>query len=266
MSISSLCTREIDASVIAYPIKYEGNEIQVFSKGICIGDSITEGVFDYNNTNAPIKQYSYPAALKRMTGIDIVNSGISGTTSQSWREASINSDTFYGRWVNGEWVRTTDTSLGSASLDYSSFDFAIIHLGINDTAQIEQHGSLDAMVNAFETNIKQIISDLKSARRGIKIFLATIVPYRAVDSVYVYESLNGRIKDIANDTDDVYLIDLTAYSECLKGTAYGHGWHLTALGYHKMASEIKSLVSYAISQNLNEFKAVQFIGTDYTIE
>ena len=254
---SSYNTEEVEEN----PAKYEGNEIQVFSKGICIGDSITEGIFDYNDTNASIKQYSYPTVLKRMTGIDIVNAGISGATSQSWREASINSDTSNGRWVNNEWVRTTDTSTGSASLDYSGFDFAIIHLGINDTALIDQYGSVETMVSALKTNIEVIISDLKSARNGIKIFLATIIPYRAMDNFYIYDPLNEKIREIANETEDVYLIDLTAYSECLKGTSYGYGWHLTALGYHKMASEISAYISYIIGQNLTDFKWVQFIGT-----
>lgn len=257
---SSYNTEEVEEN----PAKYKGNEIQVFSKGICIGDSITEGVFDYNDTNASIKQYSYPTVLRRMTGIDIVNAGISGATSQSWREASINSNTSNGRWVNNEWVRTTDPSTGSASLDYSGFDFAIIHLGINDTALIDkQYESVDAMASALKTNIEGIISDLKSARRGIKIFLATIIPYRAMDSFYIYDPLNEKIREIANETEDVYLIDLTAYSECLKGTSYGYGWHLTAVGYHKMATEIISLISYTIYRNLDDFKYVQFIGTTY---
>jgi hypothetical protein len=42
-------------------------------------------------------------------------------------------------------------------------------------------------------------------------------------------------------------------------------WHPTALGYVKMAEEIKSLISYIISQDLEGFKDIQFIGTDYTL-
>jgi hypothetical protein len=41
-------------------------------------------------------------------------------------------------------------------------------------------------------------------------------------------------------------------------------WHPTAIGYVKMAEEIKALISYTISQNLDEFSTIQFIGTDYT--
>jgi hypothetical protein len=74
------------------PIKYEGNEIQIFSRGICIGDSVTEGSFDDDANGIIAKRFSYPAILKRLTNIDIVNAGIAGATSQTWYEASLNSD------------------------------------------------------------------------------------------------------------------------------------------------------------------------------
>ena len=41
------------------PIKYTGSEIQMFSRGICIGDSVTEGSFDNAQGGAVIKKYSY---------------------------------------------------------------------------------------------------------------------------------------------------------------------------------------------------------------
>jgi hypothetical protein len=74
------------------PIKYGGNEIQIFSRGICIGDSVTEGSFDDDANGIIAKRFSYPAILKRLTNIDIVNAGIAGATTATWYEASLNSD------------------------------------------------------------------------------------------------------------------------------------------------------------------------------
>ena len=88
-----------------------------------------------------------------------------------------------------------------------------------------------------------------------------IIPYHSVN--YVFEQFNAKIREIAEQTADVYLLDLTTYSDCY-GDIYGHGYHLTALGYHKMASEISAYISYIIHENLEDFKWVQFIGTDYT--
>ena len=250
------------------PIKYNGNEIQVFNRGICIGDSITEGVFNYSDGEAIIKKYSYPSILNKITGVNIVNAGVAGLTSQTWYAASLNSDTQYGKWVNNEWVwnmapDATDSDIVSTLLDYSGFDFAIIHLGINDIGMM---GSLtiDEVVTNFETNINNIISKLKISNNGIKIFLATIIPCYAEVGNSAYETLNNKIREIANASENVFLIDLNEYSECAKGTPY-ENQHLTAIGYHKMASEISSLISYTISQNLDDFKSVQFIGTSYTI-
>ena len=41
--------------------------------------------------------------------------------------------------------------------------------------------------------------------------------------------------------------------------------HPTALGYHKLATEIEAYISYIISQNLDDFKGIHLIGTDYIL-
>lgn len=252
--------------VVNNPTDYLGNEIQMFNRGLCIGDSITEGVFDYSGANTVIRKYSYPTILSRMTGIDIVNAGISGLTSKTWYDASVNGDLQGGRWVNSEWVWSTNPNVNegdvvSESLDCSGFDFAVIHLGINDTGTIGDNVTIEQAISTFETNINGIVANLKSSSKGIKIFLATIIPYHSVN--YVFEQFNVKIKEIAEQTVDVYLLDLATYSDCY-GDIYGYGYHLTALGYHKMASEISAYISYIISQNLEDFKWAQFIGTTYT--
>ena len=249
------------------PAEYAGNEIQVFTRGLCIGDSITEGVINHSGGQASIKKYSYPSVLKRITGIDIVNAGISGSTSQTWYEASMDSEPHWGRWVNDEWVWDIDPEVGesdkvSTELDYSGYDFAVIHLGINDIFNMGDATIADT-VSAFETNIYNIINKVKTASTGIKVFLCTIIPSYAVPGNTDYAAINEKIREIANATEDVFLIDLNMYSACVEGSPYSH-LHLTALGYHKMATEIKSLISYTIKENLEKFKWIQFIGTDYT--
>ena len=86
------------------PTRYDGNEISMFSRGICIGDSVTEGSFDNADGGAVIKRFSYPAILERITGVDIANAGVAGLTSQTWFEATQNSSPHWGTWVNQEWV------------------------------------------------------------------------------------------------------------------------------------------------------------------
>lgn len=250
------------------PTKYKGNEIQMFSRGICIGDSVTEGSFDDNANGAIIKKFSYPSILKRITNIDIVNAGIAGATSQTWYEASLNSDAQWGKWFNDEWVWNMNppasaTDVVSSTLNYANFEFAIIHLGINDMG-LAGDTALDEVLNSFETNINTIISALKTSNTGIKIFLATIIPSYAPQSNMAYKAMNERIASIVEATDDAYLLDLNAYSEIASNENYNR-IHPTALGYHKLATEIASYISYIISKNLNDFNAVQFIGTSYVL-
>ena len=250
------------------PVEYNGNEIQVFNRGICIGDSITYGTVDHSEGQINVKQYSYPTILKRMTGIDIVNTGVPGFTSKTWYDASVNGDSLGGRWVNNEWVWSLTPNAGegdivSQSLDYSGFDFAIIHLGINDVLSINDSTTLEMALTTFDININNIITKLKDSNTGIKIFLATIIPCYAYSGRAEYATFNEKIREIANSTDDVYLIDLTEHSILVYGSPYVNK-HLTAIGYKKMASEISAYISYIISQNLEDFKWVQFIGTTYT--
>ena len=257
-----------DGNTTIAPTKYTGNEIQMFSRGICIGDSVTEGSFDNNQNGAVIKKYSYPSILKRITNIDIVNAGIAGMTSKTWYEASLNSDTQWGKWVNGDWVWNMDpqvsaTDIVSTSLDYSNFDFAIIHLGINDFGLMGD-ATMEEMLATFETNINNIIVKLQTDSPHIKIFLATIIPSYAPSNHVGYTNINQKIKEIVNATDNTYLLDLNTYSDIATNEAY-NVIHPTALGYHKLATEISAYISYIINENLNDFKTVQFIGTDYTI-
>ena len=251
------------------PTKHTGNEIQMFSRGICIGDSVTEGSFDNDEGGAIIKHFSYPAILERITNIDIVNAGIAGMTSKTWYEASLNSDGQWGKWVNDEWVWNMNPTVSAADvvsseLNYSNFDFAIIHLGINDFGLMGENETMDNMIATFETNINNIINKLQTNSNGIKIFLATIVPSYAPSSHVGYRTINQKIQEIADATNNVYLLDLNTYSELASKGVYNI-IHPTALGYHKLANEIASYISYIISANLDDFKSVQFICTSYTI-
>ena len=76
--------------------------------------------------------------------------------------------------------------------------------------------------------------------------------------------MNRKIREIAESTTNVYLLDLNDLSNLTAHGAY-NVWHPTAIGYVKMAEEIKSLISYIISQNLDDFKFIQYIGTNLTM-
>ena len=252
------------------PVHYNGTEFSMFSRGICIGDSVTEGSFDNPDGGAVIPRFSYPAILKRLTGVDVVNAGIAGMTSQTWYEASLNSDPHWGKWFNNEWVwnmspTNTGNDIISSALDYSGYEFAIIHMGINDLAPLyDGSKTINEVLLNFETYMNNIITKLKTANSGIRIFLATIIPSYAPQLNSDYQALNDKIKEMVENTEHAYLLDLNKYSESASKSAYNRT-HPTALGYHKLASEIAAYISYIIKTNLDGFEDVQFIGTNYNI-
>ena len=247
------------------PVDYKGNEIQAFTRGICIGDSVTEGTLDHSGGTFNKAGTSYPAILKRLTGVNVVNAGIAGMTSQTWYEASLNSDPHWGKWFNNEWVwnmspTNTGNDIISSALDYSGYEFAIIHIGINDLAPLyDGSKTIDEVLLNFETHMNNIITKLKTASSGIRLFLATIIPSYAPQLNSDYQALNDKIKEIVENTEHAYLLDLNKYSESASKSAYNRT-HPTALGYHKLASEIAAYISYIIKTNLDGFEDIQFIG------
>ena len=112
--------------------------LKMFSKCICIGDSITAG---WRERSGDLKQYSYPETLRKMTGWDIVtNAATGGQTAAGWM-----SNSNYG---------------GASSTDFSIYDIAIIFLGQNPETE-----------ESYRTNMQSIIDLLKSANPLMNIFM-----------------------------------------------------------------------------------------------
>ena len=209
------------------PTTYKGDEIRVFDSIVCIGDSMTAGVFNKETPGeyATIAKYSYPAYLGKMTGCYVTNEGVGGLTA--------------GGWYN---------QCGTLS----GHDCAIIMLGINDAIQ----GTATA---TFTTALGNIVDQLQLDSPGIKIFVATTPPATAyADSRYI--PINAAIRTFVSGRNDCYLVDLQEYGHTADEEAYNKG-HLSALGYRRLAEDFKNYISYIISQNLDDFDEVQFANS-----
>lgn len=214
------------------PTDFSGDDICLFNKILCIGDSLTEGFFNENNgSRLVISSRSYPAQLQKITGIEVANLGESGMTSAEWYTTHGNDD-------------------------LSGYDACIIQLGVNDQLQ----NVSEADMNAALTNI---ITKIKTDNAGIKIFVATIIPANG----YMTTGMRSRsvmIRDFVDalNDDDVYLVDMWAYGHTDDLLAYDAG-HLSAYGYLRLALDYKAYISWIIRNSPNDFRYVQFIGTAY---
>lgn len=226
---------EIASGGTANPVDYNGGDIGVFKKGLCIGDSLTAGTFNYYAGGSNLNylddpDYSYPAKLSEMLGIEITNLGQGGVTSDEWYTSHQNDD-------------------------LSGYDFAIIQLGVNDYSRYG--GWTQASIDGFT----DIITKLQTENNNIKIFVATIIPATSYGG---RAAISQGIRDLVEDLNDpnVILIDMAVYSRVGSDSAYNCG-HLSAYGYWLIAKEYRNYISWYINNNKSVFQQVQFIGTSY---
>lgn len=219
------------------PCDYSELTVRAFSKVVCIGDSLTYGGFNLANSGSATGEtqssaelglrYSYPSNFQRITGIETVNAGDSGESSVTWYTAHQNDD-------------------------FSEFDLAIIHLGVNDSAfSVSDEDTLTAMQN--------IITMLRNARSDMRIAICSVIP--AYDGAG-YQAKGQLILNWAKGLNDPNIIplDLAQYSHVRPRTSYVAG-HCSALGYYMMALDIARYISWYMDNNKRDFRFIQFIGS-----
>lgn len=219
------------------PCNYNGSEISIFNKILCVGDSLTAGVCNYTEGGSPVANvafpnYAYPKYLEKLTSVETTNAGLAGLTTAQWYAAK------------------TDA-------DLSGYDMAIIQLGVNDA--LYNNG----WTQEEETALSNIITKLKSENTGIKIYIATIIPAFGYYGTK-FDSVSDGIRtfvESANDPD-IMLVDLALYGHTKEDIAYNNG-HLTGFGYLTLAQDYKAYISHIIANNKKLFRFVQFIGTNH---
>lgn len=221
------------------PCNYTGNDMSVFNKVLCIGDSLTSGTFNYrvgDTTGNYVEdaKYSYPTYLKKLIGCEITNMGNGGMSSAEWYDAHKNDD-------------------------LSGYDCAIIQLGVNDCIRYTTWGSTS------ETAFTNIINKLKAENKNIKIFVSNIIPavsYSSAQYLAFSADLLAWVQSAYASDNSVIPLDMQQYGHTKESTAYNCG-HLSAYGYWRLAQDYKSYIGWYMNQNKTVFKEVQFIGTNY---
>lgn len=218
------------------PCEYDGMDICTFDKCICIGDSLTQGIFNVNGTKeaALYPSMNYPKYLSKMTGMEVTNAGYAGRTSVSW-------------WNE------------HSSDDLSGYKIAIIQLGVNDYYFVD-HNWTNASKEAFQN----IINKVKSENRNIKIFVSTIIPATYYPAS-AFANISQGIRDLVAEINDpnVILLDMAIYGHTNDEDAYNCG-HLSAYGYWRLAKDYIAYIGWYMHKNPELFKEIQFIGTDKT--
>ena len=218
------------------PCDYNGGDISAFDTCVCVGDSLTEGIFNVNRTESSITypSMSYPAYLQKITGVAVTNKGSGGRTTVTW------------------WNTFKDD-------DLSGHKMAIVALGVNDFYSYGKEWTEES-----KEALGNIVQKLQNENKNIKIFVSTVLPAKYYPASQ-YENINQGIRDYVKTKNDsnVICLDLAKYGHTNDKDAYNTG-HLSAYGYWRLAKDYANYISWYMNNNSEVFKEIQFIGTDLT--
>ena len=235
-----------------------GGYINIFNKIACIGDSLTEGVFEYTE-NGEVKYagkpqgfepYSYPSQLARMTGATVGNYGVGGATAKSWLETTACTDCFKEENKAQAYI----IALGTNDTNYDG--------DVNTDIDVSNYNN---NANTFVGNYAKIIQKCLELQQKAKIFVVTI-PKTRTDYHNAWTTGNSKIKAVAEKLG-VYVLDIYTYSESFDNPDeykkhFYSGGHRNAVGYKRTAMEYATYISWLIEKNPSDFKNIQFIGTN----
>lgn len=236
-----------------------GGYINIFNKIACIGDSLTEGVFEYTE-NGEVKYagkpqgfepYSYPSQLMRMTGATVGNYGVGGATAKSWLETTACTDCFKEENKAQAYI----IALGTNDTNYDG--------DVNTDIDVSNYNN---NADTFVGNYAKIIQKCLELQPKAKIFVVTI-PKTRTDYHNAWTTGNSKIKAVAEKLG-VYVLDIYTYSESFDNPDeykkhFYSGGHRNAVGYKRTAMEYATYISWIIYNNPNDFRNAQFIETDY---
>ena len=219
----------------------------------CIGDSLSSGECAYKDSSGShyIDMYniSWGQCLARMTGNTYYNFSTGGLSTRSF-------------WTtNNAKVREFDDGNHVCKMYF-------IGLGQNDNNLSIPIGTnadvSDDSADTYYGNYGKIIRRIKQMQPKAKVFVFTD-PLEAVET----SGYNAAVRDIATLFSNVYLIDLYTYGRSIIKGANSfinknlRSAHFNAVGYQTIAYIIATYVNWIMRNNPNEFREIEFIGTDY---
>ena len=209
----------------------------IFTKCICIGDSLTRGFYNTQYPNGNGDYPTYPQQLAKITGWNVTNAGKSGADAIEWYTNRLNLFT------------------------YNDKDIAVIFLGTN-------HGLTDTVSNGANTSTNtgcymSIIEYLHSQNEDIKIFVCTVSSVSG--TVSDVATTNKAIKDISDKYDYVYLLDINDnnyydLNNDICHPSYIGTVHRGSNGYTLQAMVIANLINDVVRNNITDFEVVLHEG------
>ncbi|MBQ9920870.1 MAG: SGNH/GDSL hydrolase family protein [Clostridia bacterium] len=239
----------------------DGGYCSIFRKIACVGDSLSSGEFETFDSEGKRKyidmyEYSWGQFMARAAGCEVLNFSKGGMTAKAYCNNFAKERGFWDK--------------DKACQAY------IIAIGVNDLyGQNMEIGSMadvcdeDCNKNAdtFAGYYAKIIQKYKEIQPYGKFFLVTMPHDTRKDEWEEKGNAHQKlIYEMAKHFSNTYVIDLREYAppydKEFRDKFYLEG-HMTPAGYVFTAKMIMSYIDYIIRNNMEDFKKVGFIGTEY---
>lgn len=229
------------------------NFLQIFKKVICIGDSLTAGFTNVDNTLissavAKSEKLNYPGFLEKRTGNTWTNLAIGNSTSHHWR------------YSDGP----SESSKPDINLANVHTDLYTIALGANDVRKSLQIGTAGDInysnaennADSFYGNYDYIVRKLHSFNNNASIILFTMSKIEGVNA----NSYNEAIRYISNKYSYCHLLDLWNIDD-FNSSFLKNCWkssHFTPVGYNRVSSLMEFYINKMIEDNVDAFIKVPY--------
>ena len=231
-------------------IVHDGGMSKIFRTIGVIGDSLSSGAMTYSVAEEEYKQeivniyeYSWIQYMARFCGSTAYNFSVSGMGTDTFFSSE-----YYEAMMDGEHL----CQAYFIALGHNDYNRKVA-IGTPEDIDLE---NCDNNADTYIGNYARIISSIKRIQPTAKIFPILM------KKEHRYAEYNDAIRYVASLFDDIYLLEMDIYAVERQDweDTLGHG---NAMGYLNYAYQISSYVDWIIRHNPDEFKYVQFIGTDY---
>ena len=245
------------------PLDYipaDGGFTAIFRTIACIGDSLSSGEFEAENSEGKRSyhdyfEYSWGQFMARQIGAKVYNFSRGGMTAVNYRNSFAENNGYWG-----------EDKLCQAY---------ILALGVNDilnrkmpVGTIDDIDLTDYNHNSTETfagNYAYIIQRYKSMQPDAKFFLITIPRGVNEERNALCAEHAEMLYKLAEMFDNTYVIDLYRYAPVFDQEfrrKYNLRGHMNPMGYLVFARMVSAYIDYIIRSDPEAFQCVGFIGKD----
>ncbi len=242
-----------------------GGFVGIFRTIACVGDSLASGEFesfmDGKRNYHDYYDYSWGKYISRDAGCTVYNFSKGGMNARNYCNFFASENNFW-----------------SPTLRAQAY---IIALGVNDMNDVKsgvtEFGEMSDIdfencnnnKDTFVGNYAKIIQRYREISPYAKFFLMTTPPEPTDPNCALYDKHAEVLRELATLFDNTYVLDFRKYAPVYDeeySKNFRLGYHLNPMGYRLTALMVESYIDYIIRHNMQDFKQVGFIGTDYYFE